>query len=852
LFVAAGEDLPEMSLADLEVDARIVDYLRSEWGVEELFPPQREALPYALAGRNVMLTIPTASGKSLVAHLTMIHRLLTDLQGARALYIVPLKALASEKVEELRELAGLVDLRVGIAIGDRSGETSGIDEADILVCTSEKLDSMLRTRDGLIEKIGVVVSDEFHLLHDIGRGPTLEVLLSRIRHEQPDAQIIALSATVGNAQEMAHWLDARLIQSDWRPIQLHSGTLTGLDVRIHRIDGPDHSVWPEPRTIEGRTTKRLQSVLDDSVATGGQMLIFVNSRASAQKEARELSKHVRKALAGGSLRYSAELAEEWDEIAEKMTRREDTSVMGRALAQAIRGGVAFHHAGLTHTQRKTVEEAFREGTLLAIVATPTLAQGVNLPARRVIIRDHRRWSSIGGGSMPLPVMEIRQMLGRAGRPKYDDSGDALILAKDESDELNIVEMYLLSEPEEVTSKLANPSAMRAEEDPALLTHLLSIMATGGIRDRDAVTRFFAKTFLATHMEEQMLDDRLDDVISWLTHNGMITREGESAEVLTRIKEREEEDEKPEEWQDEMPEWAKTTESVEGLEISKTEQTSTSGLTPRKGPAIFGFSKASQRVAAEPILPDPASMTYAATMLGHRVARLYLNPISGRMIHDGLQRAMRVMNGTDEVHQISPLGLLHLVGCTPDFLSLWPRKDDVERIHAAIHSHQREFLAEPIDSDQERRMKGVLVLEDWINEARMEDLEKNWSVQPGDVRSRVDLAEWLLYAMREILVEDESLRRMDPGQHGALVDFVSELHRRVRHGCKADLLGLVSVRGVGRTRAREMVDLLGVESAADVAALTERDRDRLADLRGWSPRLVENVVEAAARSARRQR
>ena len=88
-----------------------------------------------------------------------------------------------------------------------------------------------------------------------------------------ESQIIALSATVGNAEEMADWLDARLIQSDWRPIQLHSGTLTGLDVKIHRIDGPEHTEWPEPRTIEGRTTKRLQSVLDDSVASGGQMLV---------------------------------------------------------------------------------------------------------------------------------------------------------------------------------------------------------------------------------------------------------------------------------------------------------------------------------------------------------------------------------------------------------------------------------------------------------------------------------------------------------------------------------------------------------------------------------------------------
>ena len=290
--MAVDEDLAEVSLADLQVDERIIQHLRSEWGIEELFPPQREALPYALAGHNVMLTIPTASGKSLVAHLTMIQRLISDLNGARGLYIVPLKALASEKVEELQELASLVGLRVGIAIGDRSGENSGIDYSDILVCTSEKLDSILRTREGVMEKIGVVVADEFHLLHDISRGPTLEVLLSRIRHSQPEAQLIALSATVGNSQDMADWLDAKLIQSSWRPIQLHSGTLTGLNVKIHRIDGPEHVEWPEPRMIEGKNTKRLQAVLDDSYSTGGQMLVFVNSRASAQKEARELSKPV--------------------------------------------------------------------------------------------------------------------------------------------------------------------------------------------------------------------------------------------------------------------------------------------------------------------------------------------------------------------------------------------------------------------------------------------------------------------------------------------------------------------------------------------------------------------------------
>ncbi|MDP6318654.1 MAG: DEAD/DEAH box helicase [Candidatus Thalassarchaeaceae archaeon] len=841
-----------MSLADIKLDQRLIEFLRSEWGIEELFPPQQEALPYSLSGRNLMLTIPTASGKSLVAHLTIIQRLLTDLEGCRGLYIVPLKALASEKVEELRELAELVGLTVGIAIGDRGGETESIEEADILVCTSEKLDSLLRTRSNLMEKIGVVVSDEFHLLHDIGRGPTLEVLLSRIRHSRPEAQIIALSATVGNGTQMAEWLDAKLIESDWRPIRLHSGTLTGLDVKVHRIDGPGGGEWPEPRTIEGKKTRKFQAVLDDTVDSAGQILIFVNSRASAQKEARELAKYVVKEVKQNSSRYNEKMAEEWNSIAEKMTRSEDTSVMGRALSNAIRGGIAFHHAGLSHTQRKTIEDSFRKGALLAIVATPTLAQGVNLPARRVIVRDYRRWSSVAGGSMPVPVMEIRQMLGRAGRPKYDNAGDAWIVAKDDDEELNLVDRYLLSDAEEVTSKLANPSALRPEEDPALLTHLLSIIATSGIRDRDALSRFFGETFLATQIESDMLESRIDDVVNWLTLNEMITKNGESKEVLERIKNRQDETSREDEnWQDEMPTWAKTSSSIPGLEITEKKVVASTSLTPRKGPAIFGFRKASLQTEREEILPDSAAMTYEATALGQRVARLYLNPISGRIIHDGLKVAMDVMRGVDDIHQISPLGLLHLAACTPDFIALWPRKEEWDLINSAIHNHEREFLAEPVDSDQERRMKGVLVLQEWIEETKMEDLENRWNVQPGDLRSRVDLAEWLLFAMREILSEDEELRNIDPEGHRDLVDAVSELHRRVRYGCKTELLGLVTIRGVGRTRAREMMKLLGVETALDVASLTEKDSSKLADLRGWSPKLVSNIVAEASRVSRRR-
>ena len=213
--------------------------------------------------------------------------------------------------------------------------------------------------------------------------------------------------------------------------------------------------------------------------------------------------------------------------------------------------------------------------------------------------------------------------------------------------------------------------------------------------------------------------------------------------------------------------------------------------------------------------------------------------------------MATLSGEDQYHQVSPLSLLHLVSCTPDFLPLWPRKGDYDAIQAAIHGHEREFLTEAVDLDEERRMKGVLVLQSWADEYRIDQIEEEWGVQPGDLRGRVEIAEWLLYATRRILADDDELASMGKDSHRTLVEAVDEMHRRIRYGCKTDLLGLVALKGVGRTRARQMVDLLGVSNAADLAELTERDMEKLSDLRGWSPRLVDGIVNTASRAVRRQ-
>ena len=844
----------EAEMVDLEVfqiDERLKKMLRENWGISQLFPPQARALPNSLDGRNLMLAIPTASGKSLVAHITMAHRLSNDLNGMRGVYIVPLKALASEKFRELSEICKSVDLKVGLAIGDRSSENNFAEDSDVLVCTSEKLDSMLRSNPSLMDDIGIVVADEFHLLQEPNRGPTLEILLSRIRHRVESAQILALSATVGNADDLAEWLDADLVKSEWRPIALYSGTLTGLDIRYHSVESPggDFSL-PESKRLDGGVNKNLHSVLDDTTEIKKQMLVFVASRSSAQKEARELSKHVKSKLDSGSHNFSDSIIESWGEMANSLSAREGVSATAKALANAVRGGVGFHHAGLTSSQRRVIEEGFRSGNLLCIVATPTLAQGVNLPASRVVVRDTRRWSTVAARSMPLPVMEVRQMMGRAGRPGFDEFGESFLVSKSKQDEVSLIDLYLKGEPEDVTSKLANPGAQNAEEDGALLAHILSIVATAGIDDRDAISRFLSKTFLSSQMNAETLEARTDDVLYWLCENGMIERKGESKQVENRIKETKT-TEREEDWQDEMPSWANSATAIPGLDLIPKEE-APRRLTPRRGPAIFGFKKASMYEPSDYFIPEPAAMTYAPTQLGARVSRLYLNPISGRIIQDGLRKAIGIISGEDKIGQVSPLSLLHLASCTPDFLPLWPRKNDYGAIQEALHGREREFLSMPTDLEEERRMKGALVVNSWMDEDSLDSIENDWGVQAGDLRSRVELIEWLLYAMRRILSEDDDLARMDRGAHKTLYESIDEVHRRVRYGCKADILGLVAIRGVGRVRAREMSDTLGVNDASDLAVITDRDKSRLSDLRGWSPKLVDKLVDSAVKSLRRSR
>jgi helicase len=226
-----------MNLDEIPLNKNIINILRNH-EIEKLYPPQEKALPFVIKGENLVLSIPTASGKSLIAYIGIVNKLVNE--GGKALYIVPLKALAKEKYEELKLFEEL-GLKIGISTGDLDDSDPRLFRYDIIICTSEKADSLLRHGINWVDKVRVLVIDEIHLINDPDRGPTLEIIISRFKSLNPKTQIIALSATIKNADDLSKWLNAKLIKSNWRPVPLKEGVylnnkITYEDGKIKKIN----------------------------------------------------------------------------------------------------------------------------------------------------------------------------------------------------------------------------------------------------------------------------------------------------------------------------------------------------------------------------------------------------------------------------------------------------------------------------------------------------------------------------------------------------------------------------------------------------------------------------------------
>ena len=470
-------------------------------GINELYPPQEEAINAGVLNcKNIVLASPTASGKTLIAELTGIKHVLE--RDGKVIYLTPLRALANEKYEEFKKYTKLrkkdgARVTVGISTGDFDSNDIWLQRNDIIVTTNEKADSLLRHRAKWMEEITLVVADEVHLLNEAERGPTLEVVLARLMQISPDTQILALSATIRNVDEIADWLKAQYVITEWRPVKLKEGIL--LNDEIQYKDG-------DARRIEKKTRNPVLNLALNTIKNGGQALIFASTRRNAASTAKHIAGHTKEIL-------HKPIKRTLEHEAEHIRNTGETTRISENLADLVKCGTAFHHAGLAGSHRKQIEDLFRQGKIRILTATPTLAFGVNLPARTVIIQDYRRYQA-GYGYYPIAVLEYKQMAGRAGRPKYDKTGEAILIAKTADEADYLMDSYILAKPERIWSRLAVERIIRG--------HVLATVASDFAKTEKGIFEFFAKTFYAHQYDIKAISSLIGKILRYLYHEEMLT------------------------------------------------------------------------------------------------------------------------------------------------------------------------------------------------------------------------------------------------------------------------------------------------------------------------------------------
>lgn len=448
--------------------------------------------------------------------------------------------------------------------------------------------------------------------------------------------------------------------------------------------------------ISEESKEDVTNIALDTIKIGKQAIVFVNSKRSAEKTAEDISKKIKNVS-------RKELSDKVLAVLSSPTKQCER------LAKCMDKGIAFHHSGLVGKQRELIEQNFKNGSVKIICATPTLACGIDMPAFRTIIRDLKRYSK--HGMVWIPVLEYMQQAGRAGRPRYDKEGQAILIASDESQKDEFVDRYIYGEPENIYSKLA--------VEPVLRTYVLSLISSGFVRNERELLDFFSKTFWAHQY-------------------------GDIRELNRKI--------------------VRVIEMLEDFEFIKRAD----------------FTSADEQVRI------------TATLMGKRIAELYLDPLTAHNFIEALKKA---------TSKHSAISFLHLVCNSIEMTPLLKIKaKEYEEINGVFLKQENLMLVkEPSMYDSEydyymNAFKTALMLNSWIDEVSEEELMQKYDVRPGELHVKLEIANWLLYSCQEI-------SRIAKFQ--GLITELTKLRIRVNYGVKEELLILLKLRNIGRVRARKL-------------------------------------------------
>lgn len=673
--------------------ANIPELVQQTNGFTDYNPMQQLVLQAPWDSKNLVVASPTASGKTIIAELTGMNSILN--KRKKAMYTCPLRALANEHYTDFQnKYSKQQNIRMAVATGDMDSSSKYLSQYDFVFTTYEKLNSLLVHRADWLQQLGTLIIDEVHEL-DSDRGPTLEMIITKLRILNPKLQIIALSATIPNSDELAAWLGAELIQSNYRPVPLKEG--------VHYESTIEFNDRSKEKT---REDDPLEAMLANTLEKKKQALVFANTRPRAESLAKQSAAVVQKFLTIEDKKELAKIAQKIEHALESPTEQ------CKKLSALIQNGAAFHHAGLVQTQRSLIENGFRAGAIKTIAATPTLAAGVNLPSFRVIITSLHRFDF--GGMVPIPIREYRQMAGRAGRPKYDSAGESIVLCKNELEASAVMEEYIRGEMEPVSSQVGR--------EPILRMHLLGLIASRFIFDTQSMDDFFSKTLYAfQYKNTDNLFRMLRGLVKELSELGFI--EGEENRFWT-------------------------------------------------------------------------------TKIGSRVAELYLDPLSAADLIAALKKM-------DLAHFGALFALVDTTEARP-YLNV--KAKDEALVWEELQSRWAELpitSSEAMFTDTQlvQKFQTAKFLDAWTNETPEQQLLDDFNIQPGIIRAKLQIVDWLAYSAVELAP------LIGASHHTGLL---SRMRKRLSSGIKEELVLLCELRGIGRVRARRMFNA-GIKTVADVKA-----------------------------------
>lgn len=457
--------------------------------IKEFNPAQKAVIEsgYLEDKSNYIISIPTASGKTVLG---ILPALKTILNGGKAIYAAPLLSIQNEKVKEFKAFE-----EHGIKVGKHPSNS------DLSVMVFESFDALTRFSWNVLREVDTLIIDEFHMIGEYSRGPTLESAITRAKIINPSLRIIALSATLKNIDEIEQWLDGKTVEHNYRPVPLNKEVL---DAEMFNTKNKNDVI-----------VKIVEKAIEDN----SQALSFVSTRRFTESLATYVAKKIDKKTTKEQKHKFKQVADKLLEVPKKKGSLPTTTCL--KLAEAAEKGVVFHHAGLFNEQKEIIEDEFRNGNILMITATPSLMYGVNLPSKYVVIRDHTRWTSNGPAS--IPVFDYEQMSGRAGRPQYDDVGYSYLVAKTMDEAFDLEARYVNGEIELTNSKLI-------DNKDAIYKQIIAQIASSLSKNLDDLNDFFGKTLYGFQMKnnpsmsmfaQDSLNWELESALEFLLQNGII-------------------------------------------------------------------------------------------------------------------------------------------------------------------------------------------------------------------------------------------------------------------------------------------------------------------------------------------